>query len=216
MLHCWNFNPSKRPTFLGLCALLSPRFGDAKFRLASFFYHGEQRVIGNQNRSKVLEAPAISLGKLNVSPDQDPAHNLATLLSTFLVNPDDDLGLDDNNLDPCLTDDCSASLIEFKVNSPITSRKSCHTFSGDPEAKRAYAISDKDVPSGLNDSNAALSEVHGLLRFKGLHSSPVTSPFVDSCSFLFTSDEITKSVSDLQNDEFKPVENKPNTENPIT
>lgn len=38
MLHCWTFNSHERPTFFDLCVLLAPRFGDAEFRVASFFY----------------------------------------------------------------------------------------------------------------------------------------------------------------------------------
>ncbi|VEL40421.1 unnamed protein product [Protopolystoma xenopodis] len=40
MLHCWSYLPRLRPTFLGLVALLGPRFGDSDFRLASYFYEG--------------------------------------------------------------------------------------------------------------------------------------------------------------------------------
>ncbi|THD19358.1 Tyrosine-protein kinase receptor [Fasciola hepatica] len=41
MVHCWAFHSHKRPTFFDLCILLAPRFGDAEFRAASFFYTNE-------------------------------------------------------------------------------------------------------------------------------------------------------------------------------
>ncbi|BHF65615.1 hypothetical protein SprV_0200862800 [Sparganum proliferum] len=42
MLHCWAFRPSQRPSFLQLLTLLAPRFADADFRQASYFFHGDE------------------------------------------------------------------------------------------------------------------------------------------------------------------------------
>nr|CAD30260.1 putative insulin receptor [Echinococcus multilocularis] len=41
MLYCWSYRPAQRPTFLHLLYLLAPRFADADFRQASYFYVGD-------------------------------------------------------------------------------------------------------------------------------------------------------------------------------
>lgn len=41
MLYCWSYRPVQRPTFLHLLFLLAPRFADADFRQASYFYVGD-------------------------------------------------------------------------------------------------------------------------------------------------------------------------------
>lgn len=41
MLYCWSYRPAQRPTFLHLLFLLAPRFADADFRQASYFYVGD-------------------------------------------------------------------------------------------------------------------------------------------------------------------------------
>ncbi|VDD79160.1 unnamed protein product [Mesocestoides corti] len=41
MLYCWAYRPAQRPTFLHLLFLLAPRFADADFRQASYFYVGD-------------------------------------------------------------------------------------------------------------------------------------------------------------------------------
>ncbi|KAM7538002.1 hypothetical protein Aperf_G00000072052 [Anoplocephala perfoliata] len=41
MLYCWSYRPTQRPSFLNLLYLLAPRFADADFRQASYFYVGD-------------------------------------------------------------------------------------------------------------------------------------------------------------------------------
>lgn len=41
MLYCWSYRPTQRPSFLNLLCLLAPRFADADFRQASYFYVGD-------------------------------------------------------------------------------------------------------------------------------------------------------------------------------
>ncbi|KAH8876014.1 molluscan insulin-related peptide(s) receptor [Schistosoma japonicum] len=184
MLHCWNFDPLKRPTFLGLCALLSPCFGDAKFRLASFFYHGEQSLVNNDRRSNILEAPAVSLGKLSISSNRDPAHILASALSTLFCGIDEDPSCDSNgrNFDP--TNDPSTSLLRFTATT-TSSSKSSPIFNADRDYKthQITCNSSEDTSVNLNDNRVALSEVQCLLRLCGSDSNPTLPVFVDSESF---------------------------------
>uniref|UniRef100_A0A3Q0KC77 receptor protein-tyrosine kinase n=1 Tax=Schistosoma mansoni TaxID=6183 RepID=A0A3Q0KC77_SCHMA len=196
MLHCWNFNPLKRPTFLGLCALLSPCFGDAKFRLASFFYHGEQSFVNRDNRSKVLEAPAVSLGKLNISCNQDPAHALASALSTLFCGTDEDSSYDysDRNIDP--PDDFSAPSMQFGAISRTATVNESSIGSGHFSETRLVNCSSEDVSLKQNDNGIALSEVQCLLRLCEPDSNLAVPAFVDSESFPLISNHIMKFDTD--------------------
>ncbi|CAH8547973.1 unnamed protein product [Heterobilharzia americana] len=180
MLHCWKFDPLKRPTFLELCTLLSPRFGDAKFRLASFFYHGEQCVFTNNCLPKALEAPVISLGKLSLSPDQDPAQNLATFLTTFLASPDDELSFDENIEDSCPVDGCSSSLVQFGASSLAVSDKHNHIVCDDPDGETHCVLRScfENKPSKQDVIKITVSEVENTLRLERLDTA--TSHSMDS------------------------------------
>ncbi|KAF5404047.1 hypothetical protein PHET_02483 [Paragonimus heterotremus] len=88
MLHCWAYDPADRPTFLGLCALLAPRFGDAVFRSASFFYCGES-LLDPSSPHPVLAAPAITFESWSAdSFCPDPAKTLADALNALLCGHD--------------------------------------------------------------------------------------------------------------------------------
>ncbi|KAF8563100.1 hypothetical protein P879_07140 [Paragonimus westermani] len=88
MLHCWAYDPADRPTFLGLCALLAPRFGDTAFRSASFFYCGES-LPDPSSPHPVLAAPAATLECWSAdSFCPDPAKTLADALNALLCGHD--------------------------------------------------------------------------------------------------------------------------------
>ncbi|KAF7259191.1 hypothetical protein EG68_02855 [Paragonimus skrjabini miyazakii] len=88
MLHCWAYDPADRPTFLGLCALLAPRFGDAVFRSASFFYCGES-LLDPSSPHPVLAAPAATFECWSAdSFCPDPAKTLADALNALLYGHD--------------------------------------------------------------------------------------------------------------------------------
>ncbi|KAA3672761.1 uncharacterized protein DEA37_0013471 [Paragonimus westermani] len=88
MLHCWAYDPANRPTFLGLCALLAPRFGDTAFRSASFFYCGES-LPDPSSPHPVLAAPAVNLECWSAdSSCPDPAKTLADALNALLCGHD--------------------------------------------------------------------------------------------------------------------------------
>ncbi|CAH8502571.1 unnamed protein product [Schistosoma turkestanicum] len=193
MLHCWNFNPLKRPTFLGLCALLSPCFGDAKFRLASFFYHGEQSLVNKDDRSKILEAPAISLGRLNISHNQDPAHTLASALSSLFCDTDEDSFYDQSDQNIVPPDSCSAPLTQLSLSSRASTVK--HSPIGSGRLNETNCSSSENESLKQNDTNIALSEVQYLLRLCGPDESLTIPAFVDSESFPLISSPTVKSVN---------------------
>ncbi|CAI2728552.1 unnamed protein product [Schistosoma spindalis] len=196
MLHCWNFNPLKRPTFLGLSALLSPCFGDAKFRMASFFYHGEQSFVNKDNRSKVLEAPAVSLGKLNISCNQDPAHALASALSTLFCGTDEDSSYEysDQNFDP--PDNFSAPSMQFGAVSRTVTVKGSLVGSGHFNKTHLMNCSPEDISLKQSDNGIALSKVQCLLRLCEHDPSLAVPAFVDSESFPLISNHIKKVSND--------------------
>ncbi|VDO77098.1 unnamed protein product [Schistosoma curassoni] len=196
MLHCWNFNPLKRPTFLGLSALLSPCFGDAEFRMASFFYHGEQSFVNKDNRLKVLEAPAVSLGKLNISCNQDPAHALACALSTLFCGTDEDSSYEynDQNFDP--RDNFSAASMQFGAISRTVTVKASPIGSGHFNKTHLVNCSPEDISLKQSDNGIALSEVQCLLRLCEHDPSLAVPPFVDSESFPLISNHIKKFSAD--------------------
>ncbi|CAL8087149.1 unnamed protein product [Calicophoron daubneyi] len=90
MSHCWKYEPAKRPTFLALSCLLSPRFCDADFRLRSFFYTGE-KCYNHPENARILKAPVLLLksGDHSDSHPEDEDQSFIGLLDSVSWNAED-------------------------------------------------------------------------------------------------------------------------------
>ncbi|VDK20104.1 unnamed protein product [Taenia asiatica] len=95
MLYCWSYRPVQRPTFLHLLFLLAPRFADADFRQASYFYVGDtftQQPPPCQDFEKSTSNSAVSVAV----PAADFA-DLPSLIKTVLGPPHGAGGSGDSN-----------------------------------------------------------------------------------------------------------------------